>query len=95
MKRKQLAAILRSVDRFAGGEVAIGALLLTMKSLSRLFVVEPWRGQFGAAFTELEDRYSRAVAQGNPLPTAADGNIARVLDQVGETVRSYSNALER
>ncbi len=95
MKRTQLAAILRSVDRFAAGDVAIGSLLLTMERLSSLFVVEPWHGEFGAAFTELEDRYSRAVAEGEPLPTAADEQIARVLGQVGETVRSYSHELEQ
>jgi hypothetical protein len=94
MKRGQLAALLRSVDRFAAGDVAIGSLLHVMTGLSSLFVGEPWQREFGAAFSALEDRYALAAGRGKPLPTAADDEVAGVLGRLGQLVRSYMLELE-
>jgi hypothetical protein len=69
--------------------------MLTMKGLSSLFVAEPWHREFGAAFSALDERYALATGRGEPLPTAADDEIARVLSRLGQTVRSYSEQLEQ
>jgi hypothetical protein len=88
-KKAKVAGLLRAVDRFAAGNVAIGGLLLPMESVMPSLTDQPWQHGFGTAFSELKDRYDNASSRSAPPPTMADGDVAAVVGRLHQLLRSY------
>jgi hypothetical protein len=92
--QSQAAALLRSLDRFASGALALGGLLLTVEGLTPDVADEAWRQSYAAAVSELKVSYDSPSEPGGLPPTMANDEVAETVARIRRLLESATTTAE-
>ena len=89
--------MLDRLNRFRSGELTIGPVISDLETLHYQLhsVDEDWRGQFRAAWGDLEIPYAVALDRQEPIPTIADQTVAEGVAEIQRLVAEARESVDR